>query len=296
MNQRDTLTLKSWLDSATQGLTAADEKSVRAELQAHFEDAVEQHKKSGEKPDDAVRLALADLGAAEAIDRGLLDVHRGQRLYPIAMALSMLNLLTNMVMPVLHESMSLEPGKLGETLFVAGSNIALFGPTCIVIYILGKLIEWRSGDNSASKAVRVIMAGVIGYLTIDTLMLAMFGYSNIYFLGKSVGETQSGLELAMYLLSSIGQLVTGAALAVLAWVMYQVRGHLFGLALPISVMANLLALSVIVTALTQAAGQTNIFIVFAIAGNMIHFFIWPTFTLLFFRAIYRPASLPVRLA
>jgi hypothetical protein len=64
-----------WLAEATQGLPREAATQARAELIAHYEDAVEEHQCQGKGRHEAHAAALADLGDADTVRRMLRRVH-----------------------------------------------------------------------------------------------------------------------------------------------------------------------------------------------------------------------------
>ena len=82
MTTPEAAALEQWLAEATKGLPQPLARDVRTELEAHFEDAVEDYLTSGRTPEAARTAALADLGDAEVVRHGLHRVHlsRGERL------------------------------------------------------------------------------------------------------------------------------------------------------------------------------------------------------------------------
>jgi len=72
-----------WLTTATQGLPPQIDSEIRAELIAHYEDAVAAYREQGLAPETAQKAALADLGDAQTVRRMLRRVHlsHGERIY-----------------------------------------------------------------------------------------------------------------------------------------------------------------------------------------------------------------------
>jgi hypothetical protein len=79
--------LETWLEAATRGVPGEARASARAELLAHYEDAVADYTAAGCDEAAAHRQALADLGAAAAVGRALRQTHHAERYYKLALAL-----------------------------------------------------------------------------------------------------------------------------------------------------------------------------------------------------------------
>jgi len=82
MTSPEAAAFEQWLAEATRGLPQPLAKDVRTELEAHFEDDVEDYLTAGRSPAAARTAALADLGNAETVRHMLHKVHlsRGERL------------------------------------------------------------------------------------------------------------------------------------------------------------------------------------------------------------------------
>jgi hypothetical protein len=78
--------LTHWLDSATRGLPKEARGWIRAELQGHYDDAVQDHLEQGVSVEEAQRAALAELGSASAIRRDFSETHLAERRYRFAAA------------------------------------------------------------------------------------------------------------------------------------------------------------------------------------------------------------------
>jgi hypothetical protein len=67
--------LQAWLDAATRDLPEEVARTVRNEIEAHYEDAVADYLAEGHAREEAQALALADLGKAPPVGRSLRRVH-----------------------------------------------------------------------------------------------------------------------------------------------------------------------------------------------------------------------------
>jgi hypothetical protein len=75
MSDRAEQEMARWLREATHGLPPEGEILARAELVAHYQDAVEAYRLQGKGPDAAHDAALSDLGEAKTLRRMLRRVH-----------------------------------------------------------------------------------------------------------------------------------------------------------------------------------------------------------------------------
>lgn len=89
--------LKRWLDTATKGLPDDIIESVREELLAHYEDALEDYTRHGITDEQAQSIALADLGDARETGQALRQTHLAARKYIFAAVMSIAPLLLMLV-------------------------------------------------------------------------------------------------------------------------------------------------------------------------------------------------------
>ena len=85
--------VNAWLDIATRGLPRHIKRAVYDELLAHYEDAYQDQQAEGADAAKAHHTALAQLGDAAEISRGLRETHLGHRRYGWAVGISIVSML-----------------------------------------------------------------------------------------------------------------------------------------------------------------------------------------------------------
>lgn len=73
------LTLEDWLEIATRKLAEPAKERIRAEIEAHYAEAVEAHREDGLSETDAQAAALAELGNPRAAGRRFRKSHLTER-------------------------------------------------------------------------------------------------------------------------------------------------------------------------------------------------------------------------
>jgi len=209
MEKRDRNELARWLQTATRGLSGEVRDRVRAEIEAHYHDAVADHLAAGKGADEAHRAALADLGEPRGTARALRETHLSITRYVIAMLLSLMYPFTTFglsmlvysrtgseavgtivlnldFIPVLYilqtfrrlmrERFSAEPVERGMSLFLWGMAISSGAQIALALGYPDQLYElYVSNLWKPTSAVRAALdwATVLGWATLATGMLAM---------------------------------------------------------------------------------------------------------------------------
>ncbi|MEJ2750681.1 MAG: permease prefix domain 1-containing protein [Anaerolineae bacterium] len=173
MNRDDPPSLHHWLSHVTRSLPENAAQTITAEITNHFLDAVDDYMAEGLPKEAAQTRALADLGTAETINRGLKDVYHGQRLYKIGAVASMSILAILIFIPGLVYNLW-----AGNTLAIQISNIIVgFVLACLTAYVLDtlrRLLIWRFGMLAIDRTFKVAIACYLLGLVADIISLAIY--------------------------------------------------------------------------------------------------------------------------
>lgn len=280
--------LERWLKQATAGLPAETAALARAEIAAHYADALDDYQEQGLPPAEAHTRALRDLGAADAVAGGFNDVHRGQRHYPFAAVASLLAFLVIFMLPAALMTLGLD--SLLTMVLGLGIRAALM---IYVVLVLGWLVSWRLGQPGTAPLLRLMAGGLVAESAGMILALLLFGSEMVVDIARTLPAAGSALESGLLLLTQGGRLAAAAGMLALSAALFRAKNPLYGLGRPLAavtlIMGSSLALACLLPYISPAASQ------FAIMGVIVmHAVVWPLLTLVFFRAAYRSPARPAR--
>ncbi|MBK8903831.1 MAG: hypothetical protein IPM53_21800 [Anaerolineaceae bacterium] len=281
--------MQQWLAAATAKLPAATAELVTKEFIDHFLDAVEDYQAEGLSQTAAQTRALADLGTPEAVGRSLKDVHLGKPHYRTAAFASLLILVVMMGIPVLVYSLFAEESLAMQVSQVAmGVLIAVL--TVYVLNMLRRLLLWRFDLTAVDKPLQVAIGSYVLWLTADTLSLLVYNaplyVGSLRALGTAVSAFDKGLIIAAWA-GQIGIGITGLVLARLLW---RTPENLYGIGKPLAGCLVFMALPIGLAGLATNTGAETVVFVLSLLAMLGHIVIWPTLTLLFARAAFRPPN------
>jgi len=285
MNANQELT--RWLEMATRGLSPATKEQVRAEIEAHYADAVGDYQAQGKTIAEAHQAALADLGDAPATARALRGTHQAKWRYVKAVAISLAVLLILPLLPVIYNISGSE--KLASIVL----RLTLLFSTLYVLYSLKVLLrlDVRPVDRSISFVIWCVIiadgARVLFWLLFNqpaiTETAARSWWLAAPFLVKVLDLAALG-----------GEFASGIALFLLGLDLMKVKNRLYGLRMPLCLLlmavgcmevgfiTAIMAEAYLAAELLSAFGFLSIILTFALTS------------LLFFRAAYRGAAPPLR--
>lgn len=285
-----------WLSHITKGLPDAAVQTITAEITNHFLDAVDDYVAEGLEKEAAQTRALADLGAAETIGRGLKDVYHGHRLYKVGAVASMSILAVLIILPGLIYSLWAE-----NTLAVQISNIitglVLAGLTAYVLDTLRRLLTWRFGMLALNRAFKIAIAGYLLWLVADIVSLAI--YNAPLYIGslRALSEAVTELDRALIMAAWIGQIGLGISGWLISWALWQTQDNLYGIGKLLAVCLAVMAVPIGLSGFVVNLGWETAVEFLHLLVVMGHIFVWPVITMLFIRAIFRPPTMrPPQLA
>ena len=269
----------AWLDAATRGLPDAAARTARAELSAHYQDALADALDGGNGEREARRLALARLGPAEEVASGLLDAHIGRRQYLIAAGLCLWNLVME---PVLHFALWFEGTATQEHVLQAAAFFALLIPTLAILRITQMFIEWRLRAPHARLMVGLSMAGVMVTLLATTLPL----------FAEQPAETITATVPILF----VGLVAAGCGTLALAVTCARSRAGLFGLGWPLAGLGGVIGLGLLAVPAGALLSEFEVSRAGFLALSAAQVGLWPVLMIVFYRAVYREQRLPLRTA
>lgn len=282
--------LARWLEAATRGLPQEAALASRVELLAHYEDACDDYLDHGLTADAAHTRALADLGAADSTASGLVGVHRGQRHYLPAAVASFVFVFSYFALPtMLHE--------IGASQVVL--DVLDLAPMAIMVYVLVVLrwlVRWRFAEAGVETAFRLIIGGIIAEIAAGLLSLILLGSDTHLVVTQTVFTMTGFVQILTLAMVEIGWLVTGVGTIFLGLKFMPTRDTLYGLEKPVAFLSIMMGLCMITVTLLAYLGLTKFVLVTLVGVWLVHAIIWPLFTLVFYRAVYRSPARPARLA
>jgi hypothetical protein len=280
--------LAHWLEAATQGLPAAARAVVRAEIEAHYADAVGDHRASGKAEEEAHRAAMADLGDVRATARALRDTHLARQRYLKAMAVSLAAIATFMLMPTLYSVVK------SEMLVSIIIRVSLLLSTLYTLFSLKVLL--RLDGRWLDRPISLVVWSILAADGARILFWILFGQPAITETGdRSFWAAAPLFPKALDGVALGGEFATGAGLLLLGLGLTQVKHPLYGLRIPLQYLmlvmgclevgfiAAIVFEASVAAALLGSLGLLTIVLAFALL------------TLIFFRAVYRRSAPPLRI-
>lgn len=288
---------EGWLKTATRRLPREMSEMARAELEAHYADAVQDYKRQGYPADEGRRAALADLGDAAETGRALRAAHTGVGRVLLAMALAL-------VYPFSYAFVWSYIERLTGS-EVVGSivwNLVVFWPTLCVLLTFKRVLAQRHGAGPFERPLRFVLWG----LGVDThaaiLALLIYGVPAATQTGEHrLFEAAPLLLTLLDWLALAGVAAVGAGLLGLARALRRLdRGSLWGLRIPLwaaILLDGIAALGYVLSILVlPLLDNVLLVMVLSLLIYLFHTVIFMLLTLLFFRSIYRSRTDPLQTA
>jgi hypothetical protein len=279
--------LARWLETATQGLPAVAQEVVRAEIEAHYADAVSDHQASGKTVEEAHRAAMADLGDVRAAARALRDTHLARQRYVRAAVLSLVATFLFVLLPVLYGV----PGAAALASIVL--RVALPAAVFYSFYSLKMLLGFEG--RSVDRPIAILVWSVVVFNAACALIWILFNQPPAIESGeRSLWAAAPPVEKALDLIAFSGEIVTDVALFLLWLGLMKIKNTIYGLLSPLRF-------------LLLAVGCADLGFLIAIAleahlpamllgplASLALILVFALLTLIFLRAAYRWAAPPLR--
>ncbi len=281
-------TLVRWLNDATRGLPANIAWAVRRELESHYLDAFDAHCQEGMPPDEAARAALAELGDAAEVDAQLRAAHPSRTRLVIAMLACLLYPLALILMP------------WTESTF--GSTIALLAQDAVsvlvIAYVLVTFVSLLGFDTARlARPAALVVAGLVLNLLDRQIFYVIFHQLPLVGPNDTVfWDTSSALPFLMNLVFLVSDVLTSLAVLWLGLRMLRLPERLFGLQRPAAyllVVTAIIGLLVVSALLVPDVFLAGLFSTLGYAAVTIELAVM---ILAFFRAAFRPSSMPLKAA
>jgi hypothetical protein len=222
----DDLTL--WLDIAADGLPRDLAPIITAELQAHYEAAVNDLRVSGMSAAQAQKTALAQLGEADTTNSALRTVHAAEKRYVLAG-------LASLMYPLLGLPVSFILGAFSWALNEIFSGAILFFPTFFVLMVFRRLLVERYNYDLPRWVIGMVTVGLGGFCLplIFTWLLTRRGITMQDFQDTLAGDL--GLfRVAFVIPTLLSFAVAGAGMLLLSWQVLRVPDRLYLLQKPLA--------------------------------------------------------------
>ncbi len=279
--------LAHWLETATRGLPAAAQAVVRAEIEAHYADAVEDHRASGKTAEEAHRAAMADLGDVRATARALRDTHQARQRYLKAMAVSLVATFFFLLLPVLYGI----PGLAGLASIIL--RVTLPAAVLYTFYSLKLLLGFDARSVERPIAVLVWSAAVFNAACALTWLL--FNQPAAIESGeRSLWAAAPFAERALDLVAFGGEIVTDIGLFLVWLGLMKVRNPVYGLLGSLRFMlltVGCLDLGFLIAIAFEAHLPAMLL---GPLASLALILVFALMSLIFFRAAYRRAAPPLR--
>jgi hypothetical protein len=281
--------LARWLEQATRGLPQPAAASVRAELAAHVEDAVDDYVQQGLPQSAAYQRALAELGDPRTAAHGFNDVYQGRRHYIAAMLASMLLPVLGFAFQLVYTMLDITDYSTPSRIFYVINHLLFASLLFYVVIVLRWLLTWRFDNRISGAPSNVVLGGLAAYLIGNLpLELAIDSWDPV----PTLRTASSAAEWVGILFMHGGMLVIYIGVF---WLGMRALPTRNGLVKSVAIIGC--ALSVDSTlALTLWYLDVPFAYLFSELSLVFGFFLWPMLSLLFFHAIYASRRLPTQTA
>ncbi len=281
-------TLVRWLNDATRGLPANIAWAAHREIESHYLDAVDAHCQEGLPPDEAALAALSELGDAGEVNERLRAAYPSRTRLVIAILACMLYPLALILMPSI------------EVTF--GANIALLAQDAVsvfaIAYVLATFVSLLGFDTARlARPTSLVIAGMALNLFDRQIFYVIFHQLPLVGPNDTVfWDTSSALPVLLNLVFLGSNVLTSLAVLWLGLRMLRQPERLFGLQRPAAcllLLAAIIGLLVVGALLLPDVFLAGIFSVLGYAAVTIELAVM---ILAFFRAAFRPSSVPLKVA
>jgi hypothetical protein len=222
--------LATWLKTATHGLPRAVSDMVRAEIEAHYHDAVADYQSEEKESEEAHRAALADLGDPEATARALRETHLTARRYVITMGLSLAFLLLYYGLPMAILALTGSEVAVGIAL-----SVVIFVLTVFVLLAFKRLVAQHPDAHRLDKSVAIAMWGLGADASAASLSLLVYGIPAItHTYERTLWEVTPLVQVIFDWVALIGVFGVGFGLLGAARVLRRQGDSLYGLRDPLT--------------------------------------------------------------
>ena len=279
---------EQWLDNATEGLPQRIKKSIRAEFEAHYVDAVEEYLAEGCESNQAHRRALADLGHPAEIRTGLRNTHLAERRYLKAAAVGVL-------FPI--GLIPMYSGLLGYT--VLNQILLLLIVLLPAVYIFktfNRMLIARFNFEQLNLLTDAFVYGLIAFMGLNIFSLLRFQHQILWSSQADYPAGASLFELALYYMGLVILLLLGVLMMLWSQRLGNLGDSLYEMR-PL-LRYTMLACGFLIAIDTLGfANQSFIMVKFADALVMLSYIIGSgLMSLIFVRVVYRGSSHPAQLA
>ena len=293
MSQPSHPALETWLAEATRGLSGPAASLARAELAAHFEDAVDEYLAAGFTLAEANGRVLRDLGAPDMTADGFNDVHRGRRHYQIAAGISLLNIFIIFGLPWVLELIGAVTPLTTALAYLA--RVITMG---YVLWTLRRLLGWRLHARNLDRPFVLLIGGIAGETLAAILSLMVLGSMLAVDSNFVLSDATTVPQALVVLLVIVSRMAAGFGAVELGLRLLRVdRDQLYGLNVPLAGLALAMGVALPGMSLLAHLGALTLTMLMMLVILLVHTLLWPLLTLIFFRAVYHPASdAPAQLA
>lgn len=283
--------LIQWLEAATHGLPVQRALAIRKELLGHYEDAVEDYLLLGKSAADAHQQAQNDLGDSGAVNREFNNLYHGRRRYFTALFCSFIALWLAVGLIQTIRGLGVEDLTTLSRLLHAFGQLATLALALYIMRTLRQLLNWQFNLTALDQPINFLMVCAtveLGSTALLELVITTWDKTPTVLNMATVPET------VLVVGRDGGFIILGLALLWMAYGLLKARVNLYGLTRFMALGAASLGLGVWVmlasTYLDVMLGRMIGFLMIML-GDVI---LWPTLSMLFFRAAYRAPAIALR--
>jgi len=279
--------LARWLETATRGLPAAAQEVIRAEIEAHYADAIGDHRALGQTAAEAHQAAMADLGDVRATARALRDTHLAKQRYLKAMAVSLVATFLFVLLPMLYVT----PGAaaLASIILRVSLPVAVF----YTFYSLKMLLGFDS--RSVDRPIAILVWSAVVFNAACALVWILFNQPPAIESGeRSLWAAAPLVERALDLIAFGGEVVTDIGLFLLWLGLMKIKNPVFGLLSPLRFLLLVVGCADLGFLIAVALEAHLPAMLLGPLASLALVLVFALMTLIFFRAAYRRAAPPLR--
>jgi hypothetical protein len=281
--------LARWLEAAAKGLPAAAQAVIRAEIEAHYADAVGDHQALGKTAEEAHRAALADLGDVQATARALRDTHLARQRYVRAALISLVATFLFVSLPALYATSG------AEALASIVLRVSLPVAVIYTFYSLKLLLGFDA--RSVERPIAILVWSVVVFNAACALIWILFNQPPAIESGeRSLWAAAPLAERALDLIAFGGEVVTDVGLFLVWLGLMKIRNPVYGLLSPLRFLLLVVGCADLAFLIAIAFEAHLPAMMLGPLASLMLILVFALMTLIFFRAAYRRAAPPLRTA
>jgi hypothetical protein len=279
--------LARWLEAATRGLPPAAQEVVRAEIEAHYADAVGDHQALGQTAAEAHRAAMADLGDVRATAHALRDTHLARQRYLKAMAVSLVATFLYVLLPALYATSG--AAALASIVLRVSLPLVVF----YTFYSLKMLLGFDS--RPVGRPIAILVWSVVVFNAACALIWILFNQPPAIESGeRSLWAAAPYVERLLDLTAFGGEVITDIGLFMLCLGLMKIKNPVYSLLSPLRFLLLVVGCADLGFLIAVALEAHLPAMLLGPLASLALILVFALLTLIFFRAAYRRSAPPLR--